>query len=51
MLTFFDADEFTLKDYEGVDRHRTVYVLVFQQGSYLRDRVMRICESFLGKIF
>ena len=51
VLCYFDDSSFTIKDFEGTEKTRVVYILVFQQVSYLRDRIMRVCESFQGKVF
>ena len=53
-LTYFtDMDSAGLQDYAGgLDgRARTVYVIVFQDGMHVRDKLVRICDSFLGKNF
>lgn len=53
-LTYFnDMDSAGLQDYSGaLDRRaRTVYVIVFQDGLHIRDKLVRICDSFLGKNF
>jgi len=48
-LTYFEdilgAD---LKDYSGEVRMqlRTVYVLVFQDGQTVRDKLTKVCDSF-----
>ena len=38
-------------DFDGNEKERTVYVLVFQQGDYIKEKIQRVCESFMGKIF
>ena len=50
-LCHFDESNFTIKDFDGVEKHRVVYVLVFQQVAFLRERVHKTCETFQGKIF
>jgi V-type H+-transporting ATPase subunit a len=53
-LTYFnDMDSAGLQDYAGgLDRRaRTVYVIVFQEGQHMREKLVRICDSFLGKNF
>lgn len=53
-LTYFnDMDAEGLQDYSGaLDRRaRTVYVIVFQDGLHIREKLVRICDSFLGKNF
>lgn len=46
VLCYFDEQGFTVKDFEGHEKHRVVYVLVFQSGAHLRERVHRVCETF-----
>jgi len=53
-LTYFnDMDSAGLQDYAGGldNRARTVYVIVFQDGQHVRDKLVKICDSFLGKNF
>lgn len=42
--------EFTkpIVNYFGVEQMKTVYVIVFQEGEFIRDRICKICDSFLG---
>ena len=46
-----ESEETGLKDYTGaVDKKlRTVYVIVFQDGQFLRGKIQKICDSFLGR--
>jgi hypothetical protein len=46
VLCHFDSQSFKIKDLEGFEATRVVYVLVFQAGSYLVDRMQKICEAF-----
>lgn len=51
-LTYFrDFDSAGLPDYAGRldDVARTVYVVIFQDGSHVRDRLQKICDSFNGQ--
>lgn len=32
-------------------KSKTVYIVVFQEGRQLRDRIVRICDSFMGQRF
>jgi V-type H+-transporting ATPase subunit a len=53
-LTYFRAlASDGLQDYAGLldQRPRTVYVIVFQEGSHIRDKLIKICDSFMGKNF
>ncbi len=50
-LTYFrDFNEAGLPDYAGKldDIARTVYVIIFQDGSHARSRLQKICDSFNG---
>jgi len=48
-MTFFsDFDE------QGPNEqqiHKTVYIVVFPEGQRIRDKIIRICDSFMGKRF
>ena len=45
---FADIDPADLRDYTGAANFslRTVYVIVFQDGSTVKEKLMRICDSF-----
>ena len=50
-LTYFnDLNTKGLKDYAGALDHRlrSVYVIVFQDGQHIRDKLNKICDSFMG---
>lgn len=52
-LTYFrDLDTKGLADYTGAldGKARTVYVIVFQDGNHLRNKLSKICDSFMGRI-
>lgn len=52
VLSYFrDMDAAGLKDYAGnADRKlRTVYVLVFQEIPQIRQKLTKICDSFMGR--
>ena len=51
VLTRFHEQDFTIKDFDGNTKTKTVYVLVYQEGGYMRDKIMRVCNTFQGKIF
>lgn len=42
--------EFTkpITDYFGKQYMKTVYIIIFQDGEFIRDRICRICDSFMG---
>lgn len=44
VLSYFAQQPCVLRDADGTEIHRTVYVLVYQLGSYLKEKVHRICE-------
>ena len=46
VLARFHEQSFELRDFDGQVRTRTAFVLVFQDGKYLRDRLTKICTSF-----
>jgi len=48
-LTFFS--DFTETGFNGHQIHKTVYLVVFQEGVRMRERVTRICDSFMGQRF
>ena len=49
VLAYFDDNEVILKDFNGNPINKVIYVLVFQEGHHFRDKVVKICDSFLGK--
>jgi hypothetical protein len=48
-LTFFY--DFSLPQKDGTLHHKSVYIVVFQEGRQLREKIIRICDSFLGQRF
>jgi hypothetical protein len=46
VLTHFDDHVFTIKDFDGGEKYRIVYILVFQSVGYLRDKIHKVCETF-----
>ena len=46
VLTRFHDQSFTIKDHDGQVKTKSVYVLVYQEGAQMRDRVNRVCQSF-----
>jgi len=32
-------------------KNKVVYIITFEEGSYLRDRLVKICSSFLEPLF
>jgi vacuolar-type H+-ATPase subunit I/STV1 len=50
-LTFFEDFELPIKDSSGRLKTKSVYIVVFQEGRQIRDRIVRICDSFMGQRF
>jgi len=50
-LTYFDDFQQPIKDYYGNECHKSVYVVIFQDGSSIRDKILKICDSFMGERF
>jgi V-type H+-transporting ATPase subunit a len=50
---FADIYQQELKSYTGKikERPRVVYVILFQEGAHVREKLLRICDSFLGQRF
>ena len=53
LACFRDLEEYGFQDYSGKadKRARTVYVIIFQEGPHIRERLLKICDSFMGKNF
>lgn len=51
VLVRFHEQDFTLKDFDGGTKTRSVYVLIYQEGSYMHEVITKVCQSFQGKIF
>jgi len=51
VLTRFHEQSFQLKDFDGNVKTKTVFVLVFQEGGLMRDRISRVCTSAQAKLF
>jgi hypothetical protein len=45
VLCFFDQESFKLTDLDGVERLRTVFVLIFEGNEYLKEKVSKICAG------
>ncbi len=50
LTTFRDFEEVEDQNHKKGVR-KTVYIVVFQEGQQLRDRILRICDSFMGQRF
>ena len=51
VLARFHERSFELKDFDGQIRTRTAFVLVYQDGAHIRERITKVCTSFQAKIF
>ena len=51
VLCNLDSTSFKVKDLDGKEFTRAVFVLVFQAGSYLVDRMTKICDGFQCRRF
>ena len=49
MLTHMIPVEKPIIDFHGNKIQKTVYCIVFQDGGIVRDKVAKICQSFLGQ--
>jgi V-type H+-transporting ATPase subunit a len=49
VLSYFEPIDEVLKDFKGKFLEKCVYVLVFEEGTHLRDKITKICDSFQGK--
>ena len=50
-LSYFQELKNPIEDYFGRKHDKTVYVVVFQEGGVLREKITRICDSFMGERF
>jgi V-type H+-transporting ATPase subunit a len=50
-LCYFDDFKAPIKDYFGNVTQKSVYVVIFQEGGSIREKIIRICDSFLGERF
>ena len=48
VLCYFDPLNFKTKDIDGIEKTLQVYVLVFQGGEYLKEKMTKICDMFNG---
>jgi hypothetical protein len=49
LCNFTDIEETLWLD--GKPMEKTAYVIVFQEGIYMRQKLVKVCESFIGNIF
>lgn len=50
-LCYFDEFKVPISDYFGNKSQKSVYVVIFQEGGSIREKIIRICDSFLGERF
>ncbi|CAI2384126.1 unnamed protein product [Moneuplotes crassus] len=50
-LTYFEDFDNPIKDYDGKEIQKSVYVVIFQEGDTIKEKIVKICDSFLGEIF
>lgn len=50
-LIYFQDIENEMTDYKGNKFSKSVYIVVFQEGEYFTDKIVRILDSFLGNRF
>ena len=46
VLSYFEPMDHILKSFSGETLEKSVYVLVFEEGLHMRDKVAKICDSF-----
>ena len=47
-MTYFQDIERPFIDYNGTKSYKTVFVIIFQEGEYYREKLTRVIESFLA---
>lgn len=48
LIEFKDMDKAVVNS-ENIPEHKTVYIIVFQEGEELRNKLTGVCDSFSGK--
>ena len=51
VLSYIETIDDQILTYQGRSLTKAVYVLVFEEGHYVRDRIERICDSFQSNRF
>lgn len=51
VLCYFDNDTFQLKDLDGKERTRSVFVLSFVDNDFLKEKVQRVCSGLECTIY
>ena len=46
VLSYFEDIDVELKDFQGKNLQKCVYVIVFEEGTHLREKVTKVCDSF-----
>ena len=50
-LTYFVPFKQDIEDYHGLKVAKSVYLVLFQNGTILGNKVARVCDSFVGHRF
>lgn len=50
-LTYFQDIERPFMDYRGVKSYKTVYIVIYQEGEYIKEKLSRLLDSFMGNKF
>lgn len=51
VLSYFEETDMHMKDFQGNELNKVIYVLIFQEGLHFRGKIQKICDSFMGKRF
>ena len=51
VFTYFQDLNTQVEDYYGKKHEKCSYIVLFQEGLHLREKITRICDSFLGERF
>ena len=46
VLSYFEEIGENLKDFQGKNLIKSVYVLVFEEGTHMKEKIAKICDSF-----
>lgn len=50
-MVYFKPFKNPIIDYVGRRYMKSTYIVIFQDGEFIRDRIIRICDSFMGERF
>jgi hypothetical protein len=51
VMSFMQDEPIEIEEADGTKSQKLVYLLIFQVGGTIKDRVMRMCNSFSGKVY